>query len=142
MHGAQAQGGLLVNLAAHGVFRPGEGRLSGLLLEDGWVGLHDLPARGVKNALLVFSSCESGLSSHSPGRDMEGWMSAGFALGAREMVLTLWKVDDERAQNFSRAFYGRWLRHDDAAVAAAAAARSARARGAHAYHWAAAFCAG
>lgn len=132
----------VVHLAAHGIFRQGDPHLSAVHLDDGWMGFSHLRTPRLRGALVVFSSCESGLLAHHPGRDMEGWLSAGFALGAREMVLTLWKIDDAASQAFTGRFYEAWTAGSTASEAAVVAARAHRATGAHPYRWAAHFAAG
>jgi len=131
-----------VHLAAHGVFRQGDPHLSAVHLGDGWMGFSHLRNPRLRGALVVFSSCESGLLARHPGRDMEGWLSAGFAMGAREMVLTLWKIDDAASRAFTGVFYEAWMAGATAAEAGVVAARAHRASGAHPYRWAAHFAAG
>ena len=131
-----------LHVAAHGSIRHGDVRLGGISLDGEWLGFEHLPARELRGALLVLASCESGFSARFPGRDMEGWLSAGFAVGAAAMVLTTWKVDDEGASAFSRNFYRHWLSGRSAAEAAARASREGWNQGEHVFRWAAAFCAG
>jgi CHAT domain-containing protein len=86
--------------------------------------------------LICFTSCESGLAGTYPGSDLEGWITAGLAAGARELALTLWKVDDTAAQAFPAGFYPDWIAGAGAAAAAAAARRRIRRVHPHPFHWA------
>ena len=126
----------LLHVAAHGSFHREGWLLSGLCLSDGWIGFEHLPRGRIRGALLSFTSCESGRSNLFPGSDLDGWMTAGFAAGARDLALTLWKVDDASAQAFAGAFFRNWTQGASTAAASAAARREIRARWKHPYHWA------
>jgi len=132
----------LLHVAAHGTFHPESWLLSGMRLADGWLGLEQLPADRLRGALLCFTSCESGLASSHPGSDLEGWITSGLAAGARELVLTLWKVDDASSTVFTREFYPEWLAGFGAAAAAASARERIRRESPHPFHWAGFFAVG
>jgi hypothetical protein len=95
-------------VAAHGAYHREQALLSGIQLADGWVGFEQLDRRVVEGALLYFGSCESGSTREGPGAELDGWMAAGLGAGARELVLTLWKLDDEAAEAFAAEFYPLW----------------------------------
>ncbi|MCA9754020.1 MAG: CHAT domain-containing protein, partial [Gemmatimonadetes bacterium] len=126
----------VLHVAAHGTFHREGWLLSGLQLEDGWLGFEQLDRRRIEGALVHFTSCESGRTNALPGSDLEGWMTAGLAAGAREMILTLWKIDDESALEFTTEFYERWATGESAAVARAVAGRVLAAKGRHPFRWA------
>lgn len=131
----------VLHVAAHGAFHREAWLLSGLQLTDGWVGLERLGTRKIDGGLLYLASCESGLT-RAVGADLEGWMTAGLGAGARELLLTLWKVDDRSSVAFSDAFYRRWTDRPDAAAAATEARYELRQRMPHPYHWAPFTCVG
>ncbi len=131
-----------LHLAAHGVFHRRDHHLSSIHLGDGPMGFDHLRSRSLRGALIVFSSCESGLAARRAGRDLDGWITSGFAQGVREMVLTLWKIDDSASRSFAASFYDHWLKGRSAGESAVHAAREARRRGEHPYRWAAHFAAG
>jgi len=131
-----------LHLAAHGVFHRRDHHLSSIHLGDGPMGFDHLRSRSLRGALIVFSSCESGLAARRAGRDLDGWITSGFAQGVREMVLTLWKIDDSASRGFAASFYDHWLEGRSAGESAVHAAREARRRGEHPYRWAAHFAAG
>jgi len=83
-----------------------------------------------------FTSCESGQTRALPGSDIDGWITAGLAAGAREMVLTLWKIDDEAGIAFADHFYRAWTAGSSAAEAAARARTAMRRHDPHPYRWA------
>jgi tetratricopeptide (TPR) repeat protein len=126
----------LVHVAAHGSYHRSRWIYNGLQLRDGWLGFEQLHARRVGGALLYFDSCESGLANEAPGAELDGWATAGFAAGAHELVLNLWKVDDRSAQRSATAFYEAWCSGATAADAAHDARARVRGRFAHPFHWA------
>ncbi|HMB71627.1 MAG TPA: CHAT domain-containing protein, partial [bacterium] len=130
----------LLHVAAHGVFHRQAWLLSGLHVRDGWIGFEQLRRRQLRGALLQFTSCESGLAEILPGSEIDGWIAAGLGAGARELVLTLWKVDDASTRAFTRSFYRHWTAGTPAPAAAAAARREVRRKTPHPYSWAP-FCA-
>lgn len=127
----------LVHLATHGSFHRNRWISNGLHFHDGWLGFEQLDPRRVRGALLYFDSCESGLSNEAPGAELDGWATAGFAAGAHEMVLNLWKVDDRSAARFAREFYASWSDGCSAVVAMQRARLAARAVVGHPFEWAA-----
>lgn len=127
----------LLHVAAHGVHHPQEWMLNGIRLEDGWMGFEHLRREQLEDALLYFSSCESGLVSGSAHAGLTGWMVAGLRAAAREMVLTLWKIDDRGARRFAREFYARWTQGLPVAEALRETQSVIRSHSPHPFHWAA-----
>ncbi len=89
--------------------------LSGLVLApskeaDGWLTaeeLQDLDLRGVD--LVVLSACETGRGELAAGEGVLGLSRALFIAGAREFMLSLWKVPDAETSGWMDAFYaGMW----------------------------------
>jgi tetratricopeptide (TPR) repeat protein len=126
----------ILHVAAHGAFHRSSWLRSGIRLDDGWLGFEQLRPNQLRDALLFFDSCESGLSLDTPGAQLDGWMGAGLGAGAREFVLTLWKLDDDAAQTFASAFYEGWLTGRSAAEAAQLARRRVRRIRRHPFAWA------
>ncbi|HKK72836.1 MAG TPA: CHAT domain-containing protein [Candidatus Krumholzibacteria bacterium] len=129
----------LVHLATHGSFHRHRWVSNGLQLPDGWLGFEQLDPRRVRDALLVFDSCESGLQNEAPGAELDGWASAGFAAGARDIVLHQWKIDDASATRFMGAFYGEVLDAASIAHAVHRARRTVREATPHPFAWASTF---
>ena len=126
------------HVAAHGAVAHGHWTGTGMLLEDGWMGIEEIAGdTRFRDALLFFASCSSGQSSLRAQGRFDGWAAAGLSSGAREIVMALWKIDDASSQAFSEAFYARWCAGDRAAEAASGVRRELRDRGLHPYHWAA-----
>lgn len=89
--------------------------LSGLVLAaskdgDGYLTaeeLQDLDLRGVE--LVVLSACETGRGELAAGEGVLGLSRALAIAGARQFMLSLWKVPDEETSDLMDAFYaGLW----------------------------------
>lgn len=113
------------------------------LSDDGFLQMFEIYNLPISARLVVLSACES-----SHGRYVEGEgvmaLSNGFhAAGARQVVATLWKVDDDASAALMDAFFARvaagWDNGGDVARALRDAKRALRAdpRRAHPFYWAA-----
>ena len=59
--------------------------------------------------LVVLSACESGLGRYAGGEGYLGFAQALFVKGARSLVLSLWKVDDQATALLMTRFYQNLL---------------------------------
>jgi len=92
--------------------------------------------------LVVFSSCESALNSEVVTNAAVGLLWAAHEAGAKSVLGTLWKIDDESSAHFMTLFYSRLLQGSRPAQALAGAQVEMRelppkAEWSHPYHWAA-----
>lgn len=106
----------VVHLASHFVLAPASEEDSYLLLGDGarlsLRELRQLPWQGVRLALL--SSCDSALpldpDSAAQGREWAGFAAALQRAGVRDVLATLWRIDDTSAARWMSGFYTQWAR--------------------------------
>ena len=118
-----SQNPVVLHLATHGFFDPSGGEP---ILQSGVVlaGIHDRSNRqdnGLLTAyeamsltldstsLVVLSACETGLGEIESGEGVYGLQRTLRLAGARTILMSLWKVDDEATKSLMIAFYKNWL---------------------------------
>jgi CHAT domain-containing protein len=143
--------GDLVHVASHAVlnaFNPMFSRIeltrgSARPEDDGRLEVHELLDLPVRSPLVFLSGCETGLgqawSTDFARREDYTTLAQGFLYaGARNVIATLWRIEDAGAAVFAERFY-RHLRELPAREALAAAQREMKQdpRYAAPYYWAA-----
>ena len=102
----------LVHIASHFRFEAGDSNLSFLLLGDGG----KLTLEDIKNApddlfkgveLLTLSACETAVQKGraSDGREIDGFAELAQRKGAKAVLASLWKVDDQSTSRLMTRFY-------------------------------------
>jgi len=128
-HGAASATGLtalasrvdLLHVAAHGTHNADNPLFSGLQLADGpWFG-HDIAAVDPVPAQVVLSSCELGRATVRAGEETLGMTAAWQHAGARSVVASPVRVNDETACEVLAVHHARLAAGDRPAVALAAA---------------------
>jgi CHAT domain-containing protein/tetratricopeptide (TPR) repeat protein len=111
--------------------------------DDGRLDLHEVFGMKIGSQLVFLSGCETGLGAawstdFARGEDFATLAQAFLYSGAREVVATLWRLDDEAAAVFASSFYKN-LKTAPPAEALAAAQREIRSdeRFKAPYNWAA-----
>jgi len=131
----------LVHIATHGFFMEDEQSpsddpmlSSGLLLagvsnenagsEDGILTAYEIMNLGLNNVqMVVLSACETGLGEIASGEGIYGLQRAFFVGGAKAVVMSLWKVDDEATKDLMSSFYKEYLKKGNKREAFLAAQR-------------------
>jgi tetratricopeptide (TPR) repeat protein len=95
----------LIHLATHGHARLDAPALSYLRLADGHLTTIDCFELELDCALVTLSACESGRAVVVPGDEPVGLPRALLYAGARSVLQTLWRVDDETTARLMDTFY-------------------------------------
>ncbi len=89
-----------------------------------------------KTRLVVLSACETGLGTSMAGEGMYGLQRAFQLAGSRNIMMSLWKVDDEATSRLMAAFYRHYLQKGDAQESLRLAQMEIRKSHPHPYFWA------
>ena len=104
----------IIHFATHGIFDNEDPGLSGLILslydeqgkaQDGFLRLHDIYSLQLPAELVVLSACSTALGKQVKGEGLTGMVRGFLYAGARRVVASLWKVDDEATGELMRRFY-------------------------------------
>jgi CHAT domain-containing protein len=127
--------GSIVHVASHAELDPSNPLFSAIAFaprsdafdDDGRFELHELLGMAVSSPLVFLSGCETGLgpagsTSFARGEDYATLAQAVLYAGARNVVATLWRVEDDGAGAFATRFYEH-LRFGDPVMALAHAQR-------------------
>jgi CHAT domain-containing protein len=117
----------IVHFATHGVFDNENPGLSGIILSmfdergqarDGFLRLHDIYGLRLPAELVVLSACNTALGKQVRGEGLVGIVRGFMYAGAKRVVASLWKVDDEATGELMSRFYLEMLREHQSPAAA------------------------
>ena len=95
----------IIHLATHGQFNASNPLFSGLALEDGELTTFDIFNMRLNASLVVLSACETAKAVVGGGDELLGLSRALFYAGAKSLVVSQWKVEDESTSQLMVAFY-------------------------------------
>ncbi len=108
----EARNASIIHIAAHGVFNPENPLASFLALaddndNDGALQVREIYSLGLreKQPLVVLSACNTAVGGASESDDLQSLSGAFLISGARSVVASLWKVDDDATQALMNRFY-------------------------------------
>jgi antitoxin component YwqK of YwqJK toxin-antitoxin module/CHAT domain-containing protein len=106
--------------------------------ENGILTAYEVSNLNLESAELVaLSACETGKGVVQNGEGVYGLQRAFQTAGAKTILLSLWKVDDEATRQLMTKFYRYWLEGQTKAEALRRAQVATKARYPHPYYWAA-----
>ncbi|NNE65395.1 MAG: CHAT domain-containing protein [Pyrinomonadaceae bacterium] len=124
-----------IHLACHGEFRADNPMFSNLRLADGFLTVEDISKSRLNADLVTLSACETGLSRIYAGEEILG-LSRGFiGAGARNVVMSLWTVNDASTVELMKEFYAEYNDHRNPLKALRVAQRQLISHGYHPYYW-------
>lgn len=117
----------IVHFATHGVFDNENPGLSALILsrldergqpQDGFLRLHDIYGLRLSAELVVLSACSTALGKQVRGEGLVGIVRGFMYAGAKRVVASLWKVDDDATGELMSRFYLEMLEEHRSPAAA------------------------
>lgn len=139
----------IVHFATHGFVDYEHPELSGLVFsmvdengtpQDGFLRMHDIYNLKLPVDLVVLSACNTGLGREVKGEGLIGLTRGFMYAGARGVVASLWKVDDDATAELMKYFYAGMFQKGltpAAALRDAQLALRSRKRWRSPYYWAA-----
>ncbi len=101
-----------VHFATHALIDENIPRRSGILLSpgtdeenDGFLQMHEIWNQDLDTGLVVLSACDTGLGKLVRGEGMVSLMRAFFYAGTKNVVVSLWNVDDKSTADLMKEFY-------------------------------------
>lgn len=106
-------------------------------LNDGILTAYEIQGMSLENTqLAVMSACETGLGKISVGEGVFGLQRAFIIAGVDQLLMSLWKVDDEATQQLFTVFYKEWIQKGkEVSEAFAKAQKVMRKKYKHPYYW-------
>lgn len=102
----------MIHFATHAVIDEEVSRRSGVVLsaaekskEDGVLQMHEIWNLDLNAQLVVLSACQTGLGKLVSGEGMISLIRSFFYAGARNIVVSLWNVDDKSTSQLMKSFY-------------------------------------
>ena len=88
-----------------------------------------------KTDLVVLSACETGLGDLEAGEGVYGLQRAFLVAGAKVLIMSMFKVDDEATQQLMLKFYQKWQNSGNMRASFIEAKKELRATYAEPIYW-------
>jgi len=108
----------IVHFATHAVLNTENPALSGVVLskvdahghpQNGFLSLDDIYGLHLPADLVVLSACRTALGREVRGEGLVGLTRGFFSAGVRQVLVSLWRVEDRATAEFMRRFYSQML---------------------------------
>ncbi len=105
----------ILHFATHGLIDEKRPELSGIVLsrfdENGqkleeFFRLHDIYGMNLNSDLVVLSACNTGIGKEVKGEGLMSLNNAFLSVGAKSVMASLWKVEDQATLELMKDFYG------------------------------------
>ncbi len=127
----------VIHIASHGLFRSDNPMFSAIRLGDGNLNLFELQEMDLPAELVTLSGCSTGVHAVVGGDELIGLSRGFFQAGARNLIATLWDVNDASTARFMEHLYSALNRGGSPGAAVRDASNQLREEFPHPYHWAA-----
>ncbi len=136
-----------LHIASHGQFNANQALKSRLMLaksdkDDGSLTVSELYELRLGAELVVLSACQTGLAGIANGDDLVGLTRGFLYAGSKNIVASLWEVDDEATSILMQEFYKDVAAGIDKRKALRAAQNKVRNQYEHPFFWAAFYLTG
>lgn len=117
----------IIHFATHGLLNNAAPELSGVVLSlvdergesrGGFLRLHNIYNMELSADLVVISACRTGLGKNVRGEGVVGLASGFMYAGAKSVIASLWKVDDDATAELMSHFYTAMLKDGLSSAAA------------------------
>ena len=99
-------------MLSSGLLLAGVSNMQGADKDDGILTAYEIMNLGLNNLeMVVLSACETGLGEIASGEGIYGLQRAFFVGGAKAVVMSLWKVDDNATRDLMTIFYKDYLKN-------------------------------
>ena len=134
----------MLHFAVHGIANEAKPQFSSIVLgrdnnsnEDGYLQMYEIFNLKMKAHLAILSACESGLGKKVRGEGIIGLTRAFEYAGARNVMVSLWKINDRSTADFMTSFYRKLQQSRDDKAVEEAELEMIRGKYSHPYFWAA-----
>ncbi|HXW07458.1 MAG TPA: CHAT domain-containing protein [Vicinamibacterales bacterium] len=117
----------ILHFATHGILDDNDPGLGGIVLsmfdesgepQDGLLRLHDIYGLSLPAELVVLSACNTALGKAVKGEGLVGMVRGFMYAGAKRVVASHWKVDDEATGELMARFYAEMFERNQPPAAA------------------------